>query len=75
MENFEFYTNEQINKLQMYIEENFEMGGCSTTLVNNILQYVAAQGEDDDIILDMLEELLDGIGITREEIIKVCSAD
>lgn len=70
MENFEFNTDEQVNKLQMYIEENFEMGGCSTTLVNNILNYVSAQGEDDDITLDMLEELLDGIGITREEIVK-----
>lgn len=70
MENFEFYTDEHVDKLQRYIEENFEMDRCSTTLVSNILQYVAAQCEDDDIILELLEGLLDGIGITREEIIK-----
>lgn len=70
MGNFEFYTDEQVNKLQMYIEENFKMGGCSTTLVSNILHYVSAQGEDDELTLDMLEELLNGIGITRDEIIK-----
>lgn len=70
MDNFEFYTDEQVNKLQMYIEGNFEMGRCSTTLVSNILHYVVAQGEDDELTLDMLQELLDGIGITREEIVK-----
>lgn len=67
---FEFYTDTQINKLQIYIEENFEMGGCSPTLISNILHYVSMQGEDNDITLNMLEELLDGIGITRNEIIK-----
>lgn len=70
MENFRFCTDEQVNKLQMYIEENFEMNRCSTTLISNILHYVSAQEEDDELTLDMLEELLDGIGITREEIIK-----
>lgn len=70
MENFKFYTDEQVNKLQIYIEENFEMNRCSTILISNILHYVSAQEEDDELTLDMLEELLDGIGITREEIIK-----
>lgn len=70
MENFKFYTDEQVNKLQIYIEENFEMNRCSTILISNILHYVSAQEEDDKLTLDMLEELLDGIGITREEIIK-----
>lgn len=70
MENFKFYTDEQVNKLQIYIEENFEMDRCSTILISNILHYVSAQEEDDELTLDMLEELLDGIGITREEIIK-----
>ena len=70
MENFRFYTDEQVNKLQIYIEENFEMNRCSTILISNILHYVSAQEEDDELTLDMLEELLDGIGITREEIIK-----
>lgn len=70
MENFRFYTDEQVNKLQMYIEENFEMNRCSTILISNILHYVSTQEENDELTLDMLEELLDGIGITREEIIK-----
>lgn len=70
MENFKFYTDEQVNKLQIYIEENFEMNRCSTILISNILHYVSAQEEDDELTLDMLGELLDGIGITREEIIK-----
>lgn len=70
MENFKFYTDEQVNKLQIYIEENFEMNRCSTILISNILHYVSTQEENDELTLDMLEELLDGIGITREEIIK-----
>ena len=48
---------------------NFEMGGCSKTLVNNILNF-AAESEDDESALKVLEMLLDGIGITRKEIIK-----
>ena len=70
MDDFEFYSDEHVNKLQMYIEENFTMGGCSTTLVRNILGYAAGQGEDDESALLILEMLLDGIGIEREEIIK-----
>ena len=65
MENFKFYTDEQVNKLQIYIEENFEMNRCSTILISNILHYVSAQEEDDELTLDMLGELLDGICITR----------
>ena len=40
------------------------------TLAVGVSDYVSAQEEDDKLTLDMLEELLDGIGITREEIIK-----
>lgn len=69
MNDFEFYSDEHVNKLQVYIEENFTMGGCSTTLVSNILDYAASQSEDDESALLILEMLLDGIGITREEII------
>lgn len=67
-ENFEFYSDEHINKLQTYIKENFEMDGCSTTLINNILNF-ATESEDDESALRVLEKLLDGIGITRKEII------
>lgn len=69
MNDFEFYSDEHVNKLQVYIEENFTMGGCSTTLVSNILDYAASQSEDDESALLILEMLLDGIGITRKEII------
>lgn len=69
MNNFEFYLDEHINNLQVYIEENFKMGGCSTTLVSNILNYAASQSQDDESALLILEMLLDGIGITRKEII------
>lgn len=69
MGNFEFYTDEHVNNLQVYIEENFVMGGCSTTLISNILNYAAEQSENDETALLILEMLLDGIGITREEII------
>lgn len=69
MNNFEFYSDEHVNKLQMYIEENFEMGGCSTTLIRNILDFAAEQSQDDESALCTLEMLLDGIDITREEII------
>ena len=67
---FDFYSDEHVNTLQSYIEENYEMGGCSTTLVRNILEYVAGQAEDPETALLMFDMLLDGIGITREEIIK-----
>ena len=69
MNDFEFYSDEHVNKLQTYIEENCEIGGYSTTLVKNILNYAAAQSEDDESALRILEMLLDGIGIARKEII------
>lgn len=72
MNEFEFYSDEHIQRLQRYIEKNFEMGGCSTTLVNNILNF-AAESADDESALTVLETLLDGIGITRKEIVNAVS--
>lgn len=69
-EDFDFYSNEHVNTMQTYIEEHFEMGGCSATLVRNILSYIAGQAEDADTALLMFDMLFDGIGLTREEIIK-----
>lgn len=66
---FEFYTEEHVNKLQMFIEENFALDGTSKHLIRNILEYVSVQEDDEDTILDMLEALLNGIAIDREEII------
>lgn len=70
---FEFYTDEHISKLQNFIIQNYKLDATSKQLIKNILQYVAAQEDDASIILDMLEELLDGVGITRDDIVKaVC---
>ena len=51
-----------------YILNNFTMDGTSLRLVHNILDYVAVQGccyEDQQALLSAL---LDGIGLTEEEI-------
>lgn len=69
MGEFEFYSDEHIDKLQKYIEENFTMDRCSCSMVNNILKF-AAGAEDDESTLRILEMLLDGIGIKRTEIVK-----
>ena len=69
MNDFEFYSSEHVNKLQMYIEKNYAMGGCSAKVIRNALDYAAEQSEDDESALLILEKLLDGIGITRKEII------
>ena len=68
-ENFEFYTDEQVNTLQTYIEEHYTLDGTSKHLIRNILEYVAAQGDDEENIVYMLTNLLDGIGITEDEIV------
>lgn len=71
MNEFEFYSDEHVQRLKRYIEENFEMGGCSTTLINNILNF-AAESVDDESALVTLEKLLDGI-VTRKEIVNAVS--
>lgn len=68
-ENFEFYTDEQVNTLQTYIEEHYTLDGTSKHLIRNILEYVATQDDDEENILYMLTNLLDGIGITEDEIV------
>lgn len=57
-----------VNKLQVYIEENFTLDGTSRNLIRNILDYVAAQGQDQEETLDSLMDLMDGIGVEREEL-------
>ena len=69
MAEFEFYSKEHTDKQQRYIDENYAMGGCSTPLVSNALDFAANQSEDNESALLVLEMLLDGIGITREDII------
>lgn len=72
---FEFYKDEHVNRLQNYIEENFTLDGTSRHLVSNILRFVASQGEDSAYTLMMLTSLLDGVGITASEIVKVLTND
>lgn len=67
-ENLEFCWDEQVDRLQAYIEENFTLGGTSKRLVRNILDYAAAQDWSDPV--PDLMNLLDGIGITKAEIVK-----
>ena len=57
-----------VNNLQGYIEENFTLDGTSKHLIRNILDYVAAQGQDQEETLDSLMYLMDGIGVEREEL-------
>ena len=66
---FSFCTDEQVNDLQVFIEENFALDGTSRHLIANILGFVAAQGYDGETALDILETLLNGIAIQREEIV------
>ena len=54
-----------INELQEYIERNFD---CQPCLVNNILRYVASLKLEREKTLDLLETLLDGLGIERYEL-------
>lgn len=67
---FEFYSDEHVEQLQEYIENNFTLNGTSKALIRNILEYVASQDEESEYALDLLEQLLDCIGIDREDIIK-----
>lgn len=74
-EDFEFYSDEHVENLQRYIEENFTLDGTSKHLIRNILEYVAMEDEDGEYVLNLLEQLLDCIGIKREEIIKAVKED
>lgn len=72
---FTFQTEEQINRLQIYIEENFTLDATAKRLIRNILEYISVQEEDAEIILTMILSLLDGIGITETEIINAVIPD
>ena len=53
-----------------YIIENFNISGEAKRLVDNILQYVELQGLDEDEQYLLLNFLLDGIGLSSQEIKK-----
>lgn len=75
LDHFAFYTEEQVNRLQNYMEENFTLDGTSKSLIRNILDYVAAQGDDEETILCLLMNLLDGIGITELDLVNAVVSD
>ncbi|WP_300449327.1 hypothetical protein [Fusobacterium sp.] len=52
------------NKLQIYIEENFTLDGTSKHLISSILEYAKKIND-----INVLDELLDCIGIEKDEII------
>ena len=58
---FEFYTDVQVDALQALIEEKCELDNNSKHLIRNILEYVAAQGDDNENIFYLLTGLLDGV--------------
>ena len=55
---FEFYTDDQVTTLQAFLEEKYEMDDISKQLIRNILEYVAAQGDDNENIFYLLSDLL-----------------
>lgn len=56
-----------------YISENFDISIEAHRLINNILNYIAFQGVDEDEQYNMACALLDGtIGLTDAEIRKIC---
>lgn len=58
-----------INSAQEYLERNFTLSNCGPQLVGNILQYVAGQGfADREDVKAHLGMLLDGVGLTSEEL-------
>ena len=70
MEYFDFYTEEHVNNLQRYIEENFALDGTSRHLIRNILDYVAGNVEDEQSQIIILLDLLNGIGIDERDLRK-----
>ena len=58
---FDFYTDEQVNALQAFLEEKNEMDNISKQLIHNILEYVAAQDDDNENIFYLLSDLLKGV--------------
>ena len=58
---FEFYTDDQVNALQAFVEEKYELDDISKQLIHNVLEYVAAQGDDNENIFYLLSDLLKGV--------------
>lgn len=53
-----------------YLIDNFSLSGEAQRLINNILQYVELQSAPPDEQRQMIGFLLDGIGLSKDEIRK-----
>lgn len=66
-----FNTKEQVNSLQMYIEDNFECDRqVAVSLISNCLNYAANLNDSLENKIDLLLNLLNGLGLTKNEILK-----
>ena len=63
--------DEDVNRLKEYMHDNFTLEGVSSRLVDNIIEHVAGENASDEELLwlDTLDALLDGTGITKDEIL------
>lgn len=59
------------NAAMEYITTNFSLSGEAQRIIDNILYYVELQDLDEDQQYNMLSSLLDGIGLTDEEIKRI----
>ena len=54
-----------------YLTTNFSLSGEAQRIIDNILYYVELQDLDEDQQYNLLSSLLDGIGLTDEEIKRI----
>lgn len=54
-----------------YLTTNFSLSGEAQRIIDNILYYFELQDLDEDQQYNMLSSLLDGIGLTDEEIKRI----
>ena len=55
------------NEIQAYLEENFNLSGEACRIINNILDYAECLA-DDDARYNFFTLMLDGIGLSDNEI-------
>lgn len=59
------------NEFYDYIRENFTLDATALNLIDNILFYVESRFEEVEDQHIALKDLLDGFGLTDEEILRV----
>ena len=75
IENVFSFEEVDVERTVRYIEKNSGVKGVDARLVRNILHYVSLQGMDLDDTLSNLQFLLDGVGISREELTRCLLGD